>query len=160
MVTLRLSTGEREILSARHAMQFVWRGPIVGRHQCVSGRNGRIVFNRESTDVGDAKSFAELSEAEREAMTEEEWDRVPPEQKRSCHDCRHLKAKVSWWCTLKEAIRWRGTRIPGGCLCPFWEPRDPTPTEEYFYRDGIWFGAIMGVWATLMVWGITWAFSR
>ena len=44
-----------------------------------------------------------------------------PIQKR-CYDCRHCKAAVSWWCTNEEAIKARGTAIPGVSQCPFWEP--------------------------------------
>lgn len=38
-------------------------------------------------------------------------------------DCRHLKAALSWWCTNPNAIKYRGTSIPGVKGCPFFEPK-------------------------------------
>lgn len=34
-------------------------------------------------------------------------------------DCRYLVAYLSWWCTNKKAIKYRGTRIPDcyACTC-------------------------------------------
>lgn len=46
----------------------------------------------------------------------------PDSARRSCYDCGHLKAAVSWWCTNKKCIEWRGTSIPGVHNCPFWKP--------------------------------------
>jgi len=46
----------------------------------------------------------------------------PDASLRRCYDCQSLKAAVSWWCTNREAIKWRGTQIPGVHNCPFWEP--------------------------------------
>lgn len=48
--------------------------------------------------------------------------KVPDAEKRSCYDCRHCKAAVSWWCQNKAAIEYRGTKIPGIINCNFWEP--------------------------------------
>lgn len=48
--------------------------------------------------------------------------KCPPKiNKRSCYDCKYLKAYVSWWCTNDKAIKDRGTRIPGCINCPHWE---------------------------------------
>ncbi len=66
--------------------------------------------------------FADMTREQRLAMNDEEWTAVPPEEKRSCHDCRHLKAVINLWCMNEEAAKARGTRIPGVCLCSFWEP--------------------------------------
>jgi hypothetical protein len=43
-------------------------------------------------------------------------------ERKSCHDCRHCKAALSWWCTHKKAIEERGTALPGVKNCPHWEP--------------------------------------
>jgi hypothetical protein len=74
------------------------------------------------------KSFSEMTRKERANLTDEEWNAVPPEEKKSCHDCRHLKAYVNLWCGNENAIEWRGTSIPGGCLCPFWEGKPKSKT--------------------------------
>lgn len=41
---------------------------------------------------------------------------------RSCYDCSFLVAKVNWWCSNKDAIKARGTAIPGCIHCPYWKP--------------------------------------
>lgn len=55
-------------------------------------------------------------------------------EKKECYDCKHCQAAISWWCYNKEAINWRGTRIPGTSNCKYWEPtthvRDITPKER------------------------------
>lgn len=48
--------------------------------------------------------------------------RVPAAERKACADCRHCKGAVSWWCKSPEAVRYRGTSIPGVHSCPFWEP--------------------------------------
>lgn len=59
-----------------------------------------------------------------------------PFERRSCYDCAHLIARVSWWCSNKDAIRDRGTAIPGCIHCPHWSPDysmikyEPIPYEE------------------------------
>lgn len=57
------------------------------------------------------------------------WDGKPtadkkesPFDRKSCYDCAHLKGYVSWWCTNKDASKYRGTAIPGCIHCPFWNP--------------------------------------
>lgn len=58
------------------------------------------------------------------------------EKEKCCYDCKYLKAKVSWWCVNKNAIKWRGTSIPGVKNCPFWEgpvnPMDDVPGGTEF----------------------------
>lgn len=56
-------------------------------------------------------------------MSDEEFQSVPPEIKRSCYDCAFCKPALSWWCTNKEAIKLRGTSIPGIIKCPYWEKK-------------------------------------
>jgi hypothetical protein len=80
------------------------------------------------------RPFGELSAAERKAMPKEEWDAVPPEEKRSCHDCRYLTAAVSWWCGNQEAVKARGTSIPGVCLCPYWEAKPILKPARSWWR--------------------------
>lgn len=55
----------------------------------------------------------------------------PNTEQKSCVDCTHCKAKVSWWCMSEEATERRGTRIPDTMLCPDWSP---IPTEEELYE--------------------------
>lgn len=78
---------------------------------------GRIERNQMSK-----VKFGDLTTEQRAAMTDEEWLAVPSEEKKSCHDCRYLKSVLSWWCTNEDAKKARGTSLPGGCLCDFWEP--------------------------------------
>lgn len=42
-------------------------------------------------------------------------------RRRDCSDCRHLKAYVTLWCGNEEAIKFRGTSIPGIYNCKFWK---------------------------------------
>lgn len=67
------------------------------------------------------KKFKYLTQEEIESMSKEDFDKVPSEEKRSCIDCKYLKSALSWWCTNKQAIKSRGTSIPGCIKCPFWE---------------------------------------
>lgn len=68
------------------------------------------------------KKFSELTQQEIKWMTPEEFAAVSPFEKKSCGDCACLVAKISWWCGNKEAIKLRGTAIPGIIKCPFWQP--------------------------------------
>ena len=45
-----------------------------------------------------------------------------PFEKKSCYDCGHLESALSWWCVNEEAIKARGTSIPGCIHCPYWKP--------------------------------------
>lgn len=63
-----------------------------------------------------------------------------PFEKKSCYDCTHLVGYVSWWCGCKEAVKARGTAIPGIIHCPFWKPNwdyiiDKYKTEENGYKS-------------------------
>lgn len=71
------------------------------------------------------KKFSDLTQDEIDSMTDEEYNTVPPEEKRSCHDCAHLKPAIRYWCSNKEAIELRGTSIPGCIRCPSWELMKP-----------------------------------
>lgn len=68
------------------------------------------------------KAFNEMTSAEIQTMSSEEFKAVSPFEKHSCVDCAFLKAVVSLWCTNERAIKARGTRLPGIIKCPFWEP--------------------------------------
>lgn len=46
----------------------------------------------------------------------------PDAAKRSCYDCQHCKAAVSWWCTNDNAVKERKTKIPGTEGCKYWNP--------------------------------------
>jgi hypothetical protein len=66
-----------------------------------------------------------------------------PFEKRSCYDCSHLFARVSWWCGNEEAVKARGTAIPGCIHCTFWKPDfshidDKYKTPENGYRLTWW----------------------
>lgn len=39
----------------------------------------------------------------------------------NCVYCKHLVSKVSWWCSNEDAIKARGTRIPGVIHCPYFK---------------------------------------
>lgn len=45
-----------------------------------------------------------------------------PFELKRCYDCAFMKPALSWWCSNKEAIKARGTSIPGIKNCPYWEP--------------------------------------
>lgn len=50
-----------------------------------------------------------MTEEEIKDMSKEEFDAIPPEEKKSCYDCGWLTAVISWWCSNKKAIKYRGT---------------------------------------------------
>lgn len=50
---------------------------------------------------------------------------------KSCHNCLYLTAAISWWCSNKKCIVWRGTSIPGGRNCPFYKPSCEFLREDY-----------------------------
>ena len=66
------------------------------------------------------KKFSELTKEEIAALSDEEFNNIPSEEKKSCYDCIFLKAIVNWWCTNSDAIKLRGTAIPGVIKCPYW----------------------------------------
>jgi hypothetical protein len=39
----------------------------------------------------------------------------------NCAYCKHLVSKVSWWCSNEDAIKARGTRLPGVINCPYFK---------------------------------------
>lgn len=43
-----------------------------------------------------------------------------PEKLRSCHNCNHLREVVNLWCSNEDAIKARGTQVPGIIHCPYW----------------------------------------
>ncbi len=46
----------------------------------------------------------------------------PDVKTRRCYDCIHHRAHVTWWCFNPDAVRERGSRIPGAIGCSFWDP--------------------------------------
>ncbi len=68
------------------------------------------------------KKFSEMNQSEINALSKEEFNNISPFEKRSCYDCKFLKSALSWWCTNEDAIKVRGTRLPGCIKCNFWEP--------------------------------------
>lgn len=46
----------------------------------------------------------------------------PDATQKRCYDCTHLRGAVSLWCTNKDAVKRRGTSIPGTDRCPSWAP--------------------------------------
>jgi hypothetical protein len=84
------------------------------------------------------KPFSEMSQSEIDAMTKEDFKAVSPFEKKSCYDCGDLKQALSYWCKNKDAIKLRGTSIPGCIKCPYWTPDwkyidDKYKTEENGY---------------------------
>ncbi len=55
-------------------------------------------------------------------MPREEFLAVSPFERKHCADCAFLVGYVNWWCRNEEAIKFRGTKIPGVVKCPFWSP--------------------------------------
>lgn len=45
----------------------------------------------------------------------------PDEAQRRCYDCTHCRGATSWWCRNEEAVKYRGTAIPGVRDCTFWK---------------------------------------
>ena len=84
------------------------------------------------------KKFSEMTQAEINAMSDEDFKAVSPFEKRSCFNCSSLTSYVSLWCLNDKAYEFRGTRIPGGIKCLFWTPDwkeidDKYKTEENGY---------------------------
>jgi hypothetical protein len=77
------------------------------------------------------KKFSEMTSAEIQAMSDEEFKAVSPFEKRSCYHCGHLKSALSWWCTCKEAKEARGTSLPGIIKCTYWIPDWKVIPKEY-----------------------------
>lgn len=82
----------------------------------------------------------EITAKEMQKMNDADFNAVSPFQKQSCADCGHLKQALSLWCGNEEAIKARGTRIPGVIKCHFWKPdwsQIPKKyrTKEYGYIE-------------------------
>lgn len=56
-----------------------------------------------------------------QSLSNEDFHLVNPSIKRSCYDCNHITTALNYWCGNEEAIKDRGTRIPGCIRCPYWE---------------------------------------
>ena len=81
------------------------------------------------------KKFSEMNQSEIEALSKEEFKAVSPFEKKSCYDCGHLKSALSWWCSSEDAIKARGTRIPGCIKCPYWKPDWKEIDNKYKTED-------------------------
>ena len=68
------------------------------------------------------KKLIQMTPEEIKNIPEPKWRTWDPFEKKSCDTCYHLKEVLSPWCTNKEAIRSRGTSIPGIYNCKFWYP--------------------------------------
>ena len=68
------------------------------------------------------KKIADMSQDDINALSIEDFDAIPPEEKRSCYDCGHLVSALSWWCGSDDAINYRGTSLPGCIKCTYWIP--------------------------------------
>lgn len=69
---------------------------------------------------------------------------VPDAEQKRCYDCGHMEAHVSWWCTNKDAVAFRGTAIPGSRGCSFWKPADVLP-EPLTTRIWLYIKNMIGV---------------
>ncbi len=68
----------------------------------------------------------------------------PDADRKSCVDCRHMKAAVCWWCTNQKAIKYRGTSFPGVHSCQFWEPALKVDPPKPWYKQMFDFGLERG----------------
>lgn len=64
-------------------------------------------------------------------MNTETYSHANPFIKKTCGHCASLVSRISWWCAEPEAIKARGTRIPGCCFCPYWTPNWSQIPEKY-----------------------------
>jgi hypothetical protein len=64
-----------------------------------------------------------------------ELDKMTPFEKKSCYDCGHLTAALFMYCTNKDAIKSRGTTIPGCVKCPYWKPDWSMISKEYRTKE-------------------------
>ncbi len=79
------------------------------------------------------KSFNEMTQEEINKLTVDEFLNISPFEKKSCYDCKFLKSYVTVWCKNKEAIKARGTSIPGCTKCPFWQPNWDWIDKKYHH---------------------------
>lgn len=54
-----------------------------------------------------------------------------PFTRKSCYDCKSCVGYVSLWCINENAVKKRGTQIPGCIHCRFWEPNWEYIDKEY-----------------------------
>ncbi|MFA1510033.1 hypothetical protein ACDN41_12455 [Priestia aryabhattai] len=67
---------------------------------------------------------------------------VPDSEQKRCFDCKHMIGHLSWWCSSKEAIDYRGTKTTGIRNCSFWEPM---PLKEEMKDCRSWFDRMIGI---------------
>lgn len=68
-----------------------------------------------------SKSFSEMTQVEIEALSKNEFDSIPLDEKRNCYDCDFRETYASHWCVNKEASLARGTHYAGIIKCPYWK---------------------------------------
>ena len=77
---------------------------------------------------------------EKDKLSSDALKSISPFEKKSCYDCIFIKSALNLYCSNKDAIRDRGTSIPGCIKCPHWKPDwtyipNDYKTEEYGYID-------------------------
>jgi hypothetical protein len=72
----------------------------------------------------------------------------PDSIKKSCYDCYFLTSALSWWCTNKKAIEYRGTSFPGVCNCHFWKPIRKKEDLSWFEKIKFFFLVNWVYWPT------------
>ena len=100
------------------------------------------------------KKFSEMSSDEIQAMSDADFRAVSPFEKKSCGHCGYLKSALSLWCTNEEAIKARGTRIPGCIKCIYWKPdweqiAEKYKTPENGYVEPIIIAKVKSLWQRL-----------
>lgn len=53
-------------------------------------------------------------------MTKDQYMALNPYDRKACFDCKFCVGFVNLWCRNEDAIKVRGTQIPGVMLCPFY----------------------------------------
>jgi len=81
------------------------------------------------------KKFNEMSQAEIEELSAEEFGSISPFEKKGCYACGYLKSAISWWCMNPEAIKARGTSIPGVVKCKYWTVDWEYVDEKYKTKE-------------------------
>lgn len=58
----------------------------------------------------------------------------PDASRRSCYDCMHCQALVSWWCVNEQARIAHGTALPIQEQCRFWAPGRLAPDRSFWEK--------------------------
>lgn len=75
-------------------------------------------------------------------MKQNNLEKLTPFERKNCYDCKYCQAALSWWCRNEDAVKYRGTSIPGTNFCKFWEvdwdyvdKKYKTPEFGYVYSS-------------------------